>query len=150
MKKQIRKITWLLLIATLSAVLLLSGTLEIYAKTAEEINPYYINVDNTNFNLLVTSSGATFEVNYKGKSTFSRAELFVKLQKKTLGIFWSTVDIPGSDDIWKGSSTLQTCTFFDTLPIDGTGTYRAVFTLNIYGTDGTVEEIEEKVECKYN
>ena len=150
MKKQIRKITRLLLIATLSAVLLLSGTLEIYAKTAEEINPYYINVDNTNFNLLVTSSGATFEVNYKGKSTFSRAELSVKLQKKFLGLFWSTVDIGEPDNLWTGSSTLKVNTFYDTLPIDGTGTYRAVFTLNIYGTDGNVEEIEEKVEYKYN
>ena len=150
MKKQIKKITRLLLTATLSAVLLLSGTLGIYAENAEEISPYYLNVGDTRFYLIVNSSGATFEAFYEGNSSFARAELSVKLQKKTLGIFWSTVDIPGSDDIWKGSSTLQTCTFFDTLPIDGTGTYRAVFTLNIYGTDGTVEEIEEKVEYKYN
>ena len=150
MKKQIRKITKLLLTSTLVVVLLLCSTLGVFAESKSEITPFYVNANDVYFKLIVSNAGATFEVNYKGNSSFARAELSVKLQKKTLGIFWSTVDIPGSDDIWKGSSTLQTCTFFDTLPIDGTGTYRAVFTLNIYGTDGTVEEIEEKVEYKYN
>ena len=67
----------------------------------------------------------------------------MKLEKRFLFVFWNYVDE------WSSSSTELNGDFFHTFTLDGSGTYRATFTLLITGNDGTVDTIEQVIESKY-
>ena len=97
----------------------------------------------TNFVFFAKESGGDIGVVYNGDSSFVRAELHVKVQKRFLLVFWSDVSE------WSGTSTERYGSFSHTFALDGSGMYRAVFTLKIYGTDGTYDLVEETIESKY-
>ena len=50
---------------------------------------------------------------------------------------------------WNAYSTRVDGHLFNTFVLDGSGTYRAIFTLKITGNDGTVDTIEHTIESKY-
>lgn len=71
-------------------------------------------------------------------------EVTVKLQKKFLLLFWTDVDE------WSSSSTENYGDFYHVFELNGTGTYKATFTLTITGTDGTVDTVTKEIESKYS
>ena len=82
-------------------------------------------------------------------SNFEEADLSVKLQKKILLFFWKTIDIGEDDNQWRASSTNANGYFYNNFTVDGAGTYRAVITLEIIGSDGKKDIIEETIEFLY-
>ena len=90
-------------------------------------------------------------VQYSGyPATFVEAKVTIQIQKKFLGLFWKTVDIGYANNEWIAYSSAVSGTFRNTFSLDGTGTYRAKFKVEILGTDGTVDVIEDTIERKYS
>ena len=117
----------------------------------ETVTPRFTNCDQCNFIFRVLDPGeAHVGVTYYAKSNvFTQAKLTVKIQKKFLGLFWRTVDIGTTNDEWIAYSNDVYGEFYNCFNVDGTGTYRAVFCVEIYGTSGAVDTIENTIEYKY-
>ena len=155
MKKMFR----LLFVMLLSGMLLCVSVLPAYAMSSANgesnavvlesstgISPRLTNLSGASFGFGVYDPGdATFVVTYEGRSgSFSYAKLTVQVQKKFLGLFWRDVDE------WTGYCYDVSGRFYDSVPADGTGTYRALFTLEVYGSTGVTDVIENEIDCKYS
>ena len=104
------------------------------------------NCNDASMSFVVADGQASFYVSYTGySSTFTQAKLTVQVQKKFLGLFWRD-----AADEWVGYNTEIMGDFYDYIPVDGTGTYRAVFKLEVYGSTGVTDVIEDKISCKYS
>ena len=143
----------IILTTMLAMIMLWGGCLSVYADDMNAgISPCMDNCHDFTMTFTVVDPGvAEFAVYYNGNSqTFTQAKLTVVFQKKFLGLFWRTVDIGTTNNAWVAYSTNLRDTFYDSVTMNGTGTYRANFTLEIYGTSGTTDVIEETIECKYS
>ena len=140
MKKLTRTLTLLLMVITLCVSIL---PLFVYAE--DGISPYYLNTDSCNLYFSSASGEASATVIYKGnRSTFSHIVVTVKIQKRFLGVFWSTVD-EWTETCYDVNGYVDNST-----PLEKTGTYRAVFTVEIYGKDGSVDTIEDTITSTYD
>ena len=136
MKKITKTIVAILLIAVMSMA-------NVVAFADGGISPRLSHMDEGIFYFGATENGGHAEVTYYGYDSFTRAELTVKVQKRFLLVIWNNVGE------WSASSTNQYGMFSHTFALNGSGTYRAVFTLKVYGTDGTYDTIEKTIESKY-
>lgn len=136
-----KKITKALLAILLIAVLSMTS-ITAFASN-DGIAPCLSHADSAAFSFSATANGGYIDVTYLGYDSFVRADLTVKIEKQFLFFFWSEVDT------WSGSSTERDGEFYDTIPLNGSGTYRATFTLKITGNDGTVDTIPDVIESKY-
>ena len=94
---------------------------------------------------VVADDEACFYTSYVAyQATFLKAELRVTVEKKVLGLFWRNV---GGE--WVGYSFDLLGTIAGSVPADGKGTYRANFTLYIYGNQGIADMIEDTIVVKY-
>jgi len=129
------------------------GGLNIFATdTGSGITPRFTNTNQCNFVFQVLDPGeAHIAVDYNAKrDVFTEAKLTVKIQKKFLLLFWNTVDIGEPNNEWVAYSDDTDGNFYNYFPVDGKGTYRAVFTVEISGTSGETDIIEETINCTYN
>ena len=129
------------------------GGLNIFATDTESvITPRFTNTNECTFNFQVLAPGeAHIVVDYNAKSAvFTEAKLTVKIQKRFLLLFWNTVDIGEPNNEWVAYSTDVDGRFYNYFPVDGKGTYRAVFTVEISGTSGVTDVIEETINFTYN
>ena len=108
----------------------------------ESPSPRLSHTSNGSFTFVATADGGYVDVTYYGYDSFVRADLTVKIEKSFLFFWWTEVST------WSASSTELNGEFYNTLPLDGSGTYRAKFTLLITGNDGTVDTIERTIESK--
>ena len=108
----------------------------------EGIMPRLSHMEDGSFTFVATADGGYVDVTYYGYDSFVRADLTVKIEKSFLFFWWTEVST------WSASSTALNGVFYNTLPLDGSGTYRAKFTLLITGNDGTVDTIERTIESK--
>ena len=147
MKKRIFKlIVTLLVLSTLCTTVL-----PLFASASDSITPYYNNCSRCSCAFNAASGSADVYVSYTGiTSNFSQAKLTVKIQKRFLGLFWSTVDIGYTDNEWVAYNSSLSGEFYNSFPLEDTGTYRAVFTVEIYGKDGSVDTIEDKITSTYD
>lgn len=115
------------------------------------IVPYHLNVDKCNVYFYVQNDVANIIIDYFGKSsTFLRADVTVKIQKRFLLTFWKDVDIGCANNEWKDSSIFLNGTFSQSFAVDGSGYYRALITVKFYGTTGVVDTVEFTEEFNYN
>ena len=129
----------------LTVVMLCAGILPLFVYAEDGISPYYLNTNNCNLYFSATSGVASATVTYKGNSsTFSHIVVTVKIQKRFLGIFWSNVD-EWTETCYDVNGYVNNST-----PLEKTGTYRAVFTVEIYGKDGSVDTIEDTITSTYD
>lgn len=141
MKKITKILPALLIVATIC-----TGVLPLFASAEDAIVPYYLNTTYCNcyFAISQGTGTGTATVAYQAQSdAFSYATITVKIQKRFLGIFWSTVDE------WTETCYDVTGTVYNATALEDTGTYRAVFTVEIYGKDGSVDTIEDKITSTY-
>ena len=131
---------------TLAAILLIA-ILSMTSITAFAGNvtpsPRLSHMTDGSFTFSATANGGYVDVTYYGNGSFVRADLTVKIEKSFLFFFWNEVDT------WSSSSTELNGHFFNTISLDGSGTYRAIFTLKVTGNDGTVDTIERTIESRY-
>ena len=135
----------------LTAVILLASILPLCVYAEDEISPYLLNTDKCICSFSAASGTAEVLVSYEAKeSSFSYAKLTVKIQKRFLGVFWSTVDLGLTTDEWIAYNYSASGYFSNSFPLEKTGTYRAVFTVEIYGKDGSVDTIEDTITSTYD
>ncbi len=141
-----------ILIIFLSLVLVSLTTISAFAQEDYGIAPCYANIDWCDLSFCVYDPNtAEVYVEYYGISgDFKKAEITVKIQKKVFLLFWDTVDIGEPNDEWVETSTALNGDFYNTFDVNGTGTYRALITVEFTGLDGSVDVVEETMEYKYS
>ena len=137
MKKITKALVAILLIAILSMT-----SVTAFASN-EGISPRLSHANHASFAFAATANGGYIDVSYLGYDSFVRADLTVKIEKQFLFFFWNEVDT------WSASSTQYDGMFSHTFSLNGSGTYRATFTLTITGNDGTVDTIPSEIKDSY-
>ena len=121
-----------------------------FPSSASEISPRLSNCHECTINFGIVDGTAHVVVGYTGKAdTFTQIKVTVKIQKRFLLVFWSTVDIGEPNNEWIATSTDLDGYLMGEFDVNSTGTYRAVFTIEVYGTGGVTDVMEETIECTY-
>lgn len=136
-----RKITKTL-ISILLIVILSMTSITSFASN-ESVSPRLSHMSNGAFSFSATANGGYIDVTYYGYDSFVCADLTVKIEKRFLLLFWTEVDT------WSASSTEIDGMFSHAFTLTGSGTYRATFTLLIYGNDGTYDTVTDVIESSY-
>jgi hypothetical protein len=141
-----------LLTLLVSTAILVSGVVAVSADGGTtEIMPRWNVAEDNNFTFSISATNKeTVTVRYSADSTnFQKANLTVRLEKRFLLLFWTTVDIGYTNNEWTASSTNPNGNFYNTFAVNGKGTYRAHITLEIIGKNGQKDVIEETLEYEY-
>ena len=136
-----KKITKPLIAIFLIAIMSLSSITAL--ASTEGPSPRLSHTENGGFSFSATANGGHVDVTYYGYDSFVRADLTVKIEKNFLFFFWTEIGT------WSASCTEMEGHFFHTFTLDGSGTYRASFTLKVTGNDGTVDTITDVIESYY-
>lgn len=130
----------------LAFMMVWASVVPVYASdSAEDIMPLLENTYDCAVHFDITASGkAEFTVDYCGRETCTGATVTVKIQKRTLLVFWTTVYE------WEATSTEQYDFLYGSTQLEDTGTYRAVFKVEIHGTSGVTDVIEDKIQQEYS
>lgn len=136
-----KKIVKTLMLISLAMIMCLTS-MPIYASEAEGgISPRLSHTHGASFAFDATSSVGYIDATFTGVSaTFVSAKLTVKVEKQFLFFFWNEVDT------WTATNTEVLGDFYYEMPLTGAGTYRATFTLEVTGSDGTVDVITDTIE----
>lgn len=136
-----KKIAKTLMLISLAMIMCLTS-MPIYASEAESgISPRLTHTNCASYSFDATSSVGYIDVIYTGvAATFVSAKLTVKVEKQFLFFFWNEVST------WTSTSTEVYGDFYHEMALAGSGTYRATFTLEVTGTDGTVDVITDTLE----
>lgn len=149
MKKLFKKVVATIMVLCLSITSFCS--VSAVAATADEATPYYNNVRSVQTVIGINSSGKlTINYSYTGSSSITtKAVITTYIQKKTLGLFWTRVDIGTTDDEWVDTIKKSSYTGVRTFQLSSTGTYRVVAIYKIYGSGGSADKIETKATDTY-
>ena len=129
----------------LAVIVLCASITPAFATTRDGASARLTNCSTPSMSFGVAEGEASFYVSYMGREeTFVQAKLTVQIQKKFLGLFWRD-----AADEWVGYSTEVVGQIYDDIPIDGAGTYRAVFKLEVFGSTGVTDVIEDTLQYKY-
>lgn len=149
MKKHIRRI----FVAILIVCLMIVPFYPVSAAVADGngIMPCYNNVRSVDTVIGINSSGKlTINYSYSGSSSITtKAVITTYIQKKTLGLFWTRVDIGTTDNEWVDTINKYSYTGVRTYQLSSKGTYRVTAIYKIYGSGGSADEIETKATATY-
>ena len=138
MRKITKTLVGIMLIAVLSMTSITSFANE------QGISPRLSHTSAANFSFSATANGGYIDVTYYGyDDSFVRADLTVKIEKSVWIFFWSEITT------WSASSNEIEGHFANKFNLDGSGKYRATFTLTVTGNDGTVDTIPDVIESRY-
>ena len=142
-----KKITKAFLIILLSVIMSLTSIPAFASEVETDENagivPCLSHASGGVFSFSATEDGGYTLAKYEGYDSFVRADLTVKVEKRFLWAFWNEVDE------WSASSTELWGNFYHIFELNGSGTYRAHFTLTITGNDGTVDIVTDTIQSKY-
>ena len=133
--------------------LLLFGCIGIPVAAANpEIMPYYNNILNTYSDFTIDSSGTgTVEASYRGYTGVTDSvTVTIKIQKRSLGLIWTKVDIGTENNEIVVTSTNINDDFTYDVQLKSTGNYRAVITYTVSGSGGADDTIEDICTAEYN
>lgn len=149
MKKQLKRLLGIVLVLCLSIVSFFSVSAA--AATQEEVMPLYNNTASVTTTMNISSSGKmTISYKYSGyPSTTTKAVITTYIEKKTLGLFWSRVDIGTTNDQWVDTINDYRYTGSRTYQLSSSGTYRVTVVYKIYGSGGAADEIEYQAKDSY-
>ena len=140
MKKHTKK----LIVAVLTVVMCLTSVPCFASETVDGISPRLSHMGSAAFSFAAYESGGEAVISYEGYyASFVQAKATIKVEKRFLLVFWNDVDE------WTATSTDVWGEFIHVFPLDGKGTYRATMTLEVTGTDGTVDVITDTIESTY-
>lgn len=145
-------ISFLLAFTALLSCLMLPVSADSGDDSEAGIMPLYNNVSDAKGSLTISSSGLLTVTNYYygTKNITEKCVITVKIEKKTLGIFWKDIDVGSANGYWvetiynyhySGTRQLQLTT--------GKGTYRATITFEISGTGGATDVITRQYTATY-
>ena len=141
-----RRMTCLFLIAVLLVVSVIPMI------SAETIMPRLNNTSNTSTNFTITTAGkATISASFDGyRGITTGATITSYIEKRTLGVFWTKVDIGEPNKEWVDVSSDYTDAFVHEFWLEDTGTYRATVVYEIRGTNGAADVIDYEQERTYS
>ena len=138
-----KRILALLLILTLA----FASVQAVSAATAEQISPQYVNTEDAQVSLYISSAGkATITVRCTGTDSMTSAQTTTYLERKD-GASWVRVDNGEANNAWVYSTTSQTISKTYSLSLTQTGQYRAVTIFKLTGD--TVERITRYSTATY-
>ncbi len=148
-----KRFTTLFLSTLLAISLLFGGTMSILVSAEEEISnvsPRLSNCDTATFHFGISGGNLCAGVTYNGNpDTFAHAKLTLSFEKKYLLFFWKTVEIGYIDEEWMGYCYDLHGSLYQEFPCPGSGTYRANFKFEVYGTSGVTDVLEKSIEREY-
>ena len=102
--------------------------------------------------LVISSSGLSeVSVSYYGiKNVTTKVAVTTYIQKRTLGLFWTKVDIGTANNQWVDTSTELSGYFIHKTQLKSKGTYRVVIKIVFSGSGGSDDIIEQNLEKKYS
>lgn len=120
--------------------------------SAETITPRLNNTSNTSTNFTITTAGkATISATYNGyKGITTGATVTSYIEKRTLGLFWTKVDIGEPNNEWIDTSSDYLGAFGHEFWLENKGTYRATVVYEISGTGGATDVIDYEQERTYS
>ena len=138
MKKRIA----LLLSLVMAVTMLIAAA---FPSSASGIEPRYSNTSTATVAFSILDGGiACFSVDYTGKANiFTEARLTVTIEKQFLWLFWTEVES------WSATCTERLGFFTHNFYLSESGTYRANYRIEFYGTSGEVDVIENTQEDSY-
>lgn len=144
MKEQLKKILSLML-----ALCFLAVPFTVPASAEEgSVTPRYNYLDTCYAEASVTANGVLkVEYGYAGFSgVTSRAEISIKIEKKTLGMFWSDVD----NGEWSTTVYQTDYNGSQNFLVNEEGTYRVTVTFKIYGSGNSYETATRQDTVQYS
>ena len=149
MKKSIKRIFVAILVLCLSVVPL--SPVSAAVAEGNEIMPLFNNVSTVTANGSINNSGKmTISYKYIGSpSVTTKAVITTYIEKKTLGLFWTRVDIGTTNDEWVDTINSYSYSGTRSYQLSSTGTYRVTTVYKIYGSGGSADEIECKAQDSY-
>ena len=146
MKKNILK----RMLSFIAMCMVLISTVSFIAN-AEEILPRYNNVSYAESNVTISSSGKMTITNSfsASASVFTKANIKTYIEKKTLGLFWTRVDIGQTDDEWNDVTYDNVYSGTHSHQLEKTGTYRVTVEYVIFGSGGAADTITREIEKTY-
>lgn len=147
MKRRI--ISLILLVVTISTFVVMAAA---SALPDDGVMPCYNNTMGTSTNFTITTAGkATISATYDGHSGVTTgATVTSYIEKRTLGLFWSKVDIGEPNNEWVDTSTDYADVFVHEFWLDAKGTYRATVVYEIRGTGGAADVIDFEKTVTYS
>lgn len=120
--------------------------------TAAGVTPRYNNTSSTTTNFGISATGkASIGAGYNAyRNYFQSATVTSYIEKRTLGVFWTKVDIGMPNNEWVDTSTDYVDAFGHEVYLDSKGTYRATVIYEIRGTGGATDVIEYEQERTYS
>lgn len=132
------------LLIALSMFMCLTSISAYAAEAENQVMPRLSHIGDASFAFAADASGGHISAEYTGNSaSFVSAKLTVKVEKRFLWVFWNEIST------WTAMSTDIDGLFYYLMSLDGSGTYRATFTLEVTGTDGTIDVVEIQRESSY-
>lgn len=131
-------------VAILMALAMCLSTLLLPVSATTSPSPRLSHLSTASFGFYVDENGAEASVSYDGYSSFVKAVVTFKLQKKYMLFFWEDLGE------WRGSSTEIYGYFCHVFPLDGKGTYKMNMSLAVVGNDGSADVIEDSLERTYS
>lgn len=130
------------ILVMLSLLMCLASMPVCATESENQITPRLSHMADASFSFDATSYVGYIDATYTGyDASFVSAKLTVKVEKRFLLVFWNEVGT------WTATSTDIHGSFYHEMSLDGKGTYyRATFTLEVTGTDGTVDVITDTLE----
>lgn len=138
-------------VTTVILCLLLVTQILVQPVSAATVTPLFNNVLSVSNPVTISDSGKLTVTNqyYGFDGTTTKAVITTYIEKKTLGLFWTRVEIGQTDNQWVDTVYGYKNSVSHSFQLDSTGTYRVVTTFVIYGTGGTADKIEKITEKTY-
>ena len=131
------------ILVMLSLLMCLASMPVCATESENQIMPRLSHMNDASFSFNATSSVGYIAATYTGyDASFVSAKLTVTVEKRFLWAFWNDVGT------WTSTSTELYGIFEHEMPLNGSGTYRATFVLEVTGTDGTVDVVDMVIENK--
>lgn len=131
------------ILVILSLLMCLASMPVCATESENQIMPRLSHMNDASFSFDATSSVGYIAATYTGYDvSFVSAKLTVTVEKRFLWAFWNDVGT------WTTTSTDIHGNFYHEMTLNGSGTYRATFVLEVTGTDGTVDVVDMVIENK--
>lgn len=139
-------------ILSLILLVVILSTIFLPASAETGIMPRYNNTSGTATNFTISSAGkASVAASYYAYAdSFQSATVTSYIEKRTLGVFWSKVDIGTPNNEWVDTFTHYTGSCGHEIYLEKTGTYRATVVYEISGTGGATDVIDYEQERTYS
>ena len=147
MNKFIKRILSIVLVLCMAMIPMYSAS----AATPDEVMPCYNNTASTTTAMSINSTGKmTITYQYSGfESITTKAVITTYIEKKTLGLFWTRVDIGETDNQWVDTINSYRYSATRTGQLPSSGTYRVTVVYKIYGSGGSADVIEYQAQDSY-